>query len=108
MTTTTALARDSHLLGDVEYLDRWRAYVGSEGYDDEQTAIVTALFNAQRDEFNKGLPAGCTWMPSLSQVHGPAGTQLPDLAELMLHATAVVLECYLEIEADALARMTDT
>lgn len=105
MTTTTVIARNgSSLSGDTQAAG-WAAYINGGDYTDEQQAsLVEALMAAQRAEFEARLPEGCHWYPTLSEVHGPVGTDIDDidLDDLMGEAVEVVAGRYEQIEAETL------
>jgi hypothetical protein len=76
MATTTTLARTGVLSYDVQ-INGWCAYVNHGGYTSEQqVALVGALMDAQRGEFNSLLPEGCVWYPETGEVIGPVDADL--------------------------------
>lgn len=103
--TTTVLARNGNSLsGDVQAAG-WMDYINGGDYTTEQqTKLVEALMAAQRAAFDALLPEGCHWYPTLSEVHGPVGAEMPDedTDDLMRQACDTVAGRFEAIEAEAL------
>lgn len=105
MTTTTVLAKNYKLGRDYQ-IDGWYGYINGGDYTDEQqSALVEALMDAQEREFDALLPENCFWFPYVSEIHGPTDATLAglDLDELMEQAANTVQGRYDQIEAKALA-----
>jgi hypothetical protein len=77
MTTMTTLARNGVSLSYDVQAKGWYAYIDQGGYNGEQqAALVDGLMAAQREETDSLLPDGCTWVPRIGEVIGPAGVDL--------------------------------
>jgi len=99
---TTTLAR-GYRLSYTYQADGWYSYINNREYPSSiQDALVSALMDAQREEVDKRLPDGCTWLPLLSEIIGPVDTTINNINQIMDNATAAVIDRFKEVEQSVL------
>jgi hypothetical protein len=96
---------DGIVLSEDVNRNAWSDYINQADYPEaDAVKLVDALMAAQKEEFEKRLPAGGTWSPGLSEAYWPDESDNDefDLADAMREACDAVTARYEEIERETL------